>query len=208
MKKLNLKIGQKINQLTVLDIYQSVDKRRRALFLCDCGNTKIIRCDSVQAGTTFSCGCYHIKLTSQRNYVHGDSNTRLYHIWEGVKQRCLDPNADNYHNYGGRGIEVCNEWLNSFISFRDWSINNGYVDKLTIDRIDNEGNYEPSNCRWVTIKEQSKNKRTNLKYKGEISSDASFRLGGKTRHLVANRVTGCGWSLEKAFTTPVKTKKS
>lgn len=208
MKKLNLKIGQKINQLTVLDIYQSVDRRRSALFLCDCGNKKVIRCDSVQSGATFSCGCYHIKLTSQRSYVHGDSNTRLYHIWEGIKQMCLDPNAENYHNYGGRGIKVCGEWLDSFISFRDWSINNGYVDKLTIDRINNDGNYEPSNCRWATIKEQSKNKRTNLKYKGEISSDASFRLGGKTRHLVANRVTRWGWSLEKAFTTPVKKKKS
>ena len=93
------------------------------------------------------------------------SNTRLYGIWRGIKRRCLNPNYHHFKNYGGRGITVCDEWLESFKSFYDWAMSNGYQDDLSIDRIDNDKGYDPSNCRWVTMAEQNKNKRVANGYK-------------------------------------------
>ena len=106
---------------------------------------------------------------------HGCSGTRLYHIWENMKKRCKNKNDHHYHNYGGRGITVCQEWNNSFCAFRLWALSNGYSNDLTIDRIDVNGNYEPLNCRWITQQEQSKNLRKNIRltYNGktQIISD-------------------------------------
>ena len=204
MKKLPIKIGQKFGRLTVVEILPMEGKRRYCMYLCECGNNVKVRADVV-GKTTYSCGCLAREKTKERTFVHGDCNSRIYRIWEGMRQRCRDKNASNYHNYGGRGIKVCPEWSDNFIKFRNWSLENGYKEKLTIDRINNNGDYTPDNCQWTTIKQQSKNRRNNLKYKGEISSDASFRLGGKTRHLVSIRILK-GWPIEKAFTTPCKTK--
>lgn len=102
-------------------------------------------------------------------YRHGLCKTRLYRIFGNIKQRCYYKNNKDYKNYGGRGIIVCDEWLKDFKKFYDWAINNGYQDGLTIDRINNDGNYEPSNCRWITKKAQSRNNRNNriITYKGE-----------------------------------------
>lgn len=91
-------------------------------------------------------------------------NNRIYNIWYNIKRRCLNPNNKDYKNYGARGIKICDEWVNSFMNFYNWSINNGYNDNLTIDRIDYNGNYEPSNCRWITMEEQHNNCRTNIIY--------------------------------------------
>ena len=92
------------------------------------------------------------------SYKHGECNTRLYKIHHGIKNRCLTKKHASYSNYGGRGITICDEWL-EFIPFRDWSLNNGYADNLVIDRIENNGNYEPSNCHWITMKESNRKKR-------------------------------------------------
>lgn len=106
-----------------------------------------------------SCGCIHNKDINNNNYKHGETNTKLYKIYNSMKQRVFNPKNKDYLNYGGRGIAVCPEWTESYIKFRDWSLNNGYTDNLEIDRINNDGNYEPSNCRFVTHKENMKNTR-------------------------------------------------
>lgn len=136
------------------------------LFKCDCGKTKEISKYSVLSGRTTSCGCFQKSRVSR---VGGLSYSRLYRIWSHMKDRCYNKKNEAYKNYGGRGINVCKEWNGSFLRFKKWSFENGYRDKLTIDRINTNGNYEPSNCRWVTMKEQQRNKRNNKKvlYKGK-----------------------------------------
>ena len=103
------------------------------------------------------------KKGDKGHYKHGLRNTRLYRIWANIKTRCYNENDPHFERWGKRGIQMCEEWKNDFNAFYDWSMLHGYSDELTIDRIDNNGNYEPSNCRWVTVKEQNRNKR-NVKY--------------------------------------------
>lgn len=126
---------------------------------CECGTEKAIQLDGVLKGHTRSCGCLMRELAGPRLAAalttHGDSKTRLYRLWRGMRERCNYPRHKSYHRYGGRGIRVAPEW-DDYVAFRKWALANGYEDGLTIDRIDNDGNYEPDNCRWIT---QSENAR-------------------------------------------------
>ena len=131
-------------------------------YKCFCGNIKIIRNYHVKSGNIKSCGCN--KVASQRKAVtkHGMCYTRLYNIYGAIKKRCFNIKDEHYKNYGARGITLCNEWKNSFEAFMDWAMNNGYSENLQIDRTNNNGNYEPSNCHWTTVKINALNRRTSL----------------------------------------------
>lgn len=126
---------------------------------CDCGNVIIVIGEALRSGNTKSCGCYEHDVHINMSTTHGKTGIRLYRIWQGMKQRCYYPQNTHYKHYGGRGIIICDEWKNDFQAFYDWAMSHGYSDSLTIDRINNDGNYEPSNCRWATNSEQQLNKR-------------------------------------------------
>lgn len=174
-------INKKYNRLTIKSVSGEV-KGRCSTWLncqCECGNMKVIRFDYVINGRTKSCGCYrkdNARKQSKERETHHLSNTRLFTIHRLMKRRCYDKRIKQYKNYGGRGIKVCDEWLNSLENFAKWSYANGYNDTLTIDRIDNNGNYEPNNCRWVDNTIQANNKRNNifLEYNGEKKTIAQW----------------------------------
>lgn len=135
------------------------NKRSKWICRCDCGNiTSVATCD-LTSGHTQSCGC---KKFESRNATHGKSKTPLYSVWCDMKKRCYNQNEYSYPHYGGRGIVVCNEWLNDFAAFELWAVNNGYSESLTIDRINNDKNYCPENCRWVTHDKQQRNRSNNI----------------------------------------------
>jgi hypothetical protein len=159
--------GQKFGRLTVLKLDESIvnKKHKRYVCKCDCGNTKSITAEHLKDGHIKSCGCFKLEkcLSNIPNTYwqkkHGMSMHKLFDIYSGMKQRCYNKNNHAYKNYGGRGIKVCDEWVNNSKMFFEWALSSGYSNSLSIDRIDNDGNYEPSNCRWSSHKFQTRNRR-------------------------------------------------
>lgn len=138
--------------------------------------------------------------------LHDDSN-RLYRIWRNMRRRCYKSSAKNYNYYGGRGIKVCDEWVDNFDAFHDWSTDNGYNNDLTLDRIDVNANYSPSNCRWVTWKVQNNNARFNhlITYNGVTKTLTEWcETFNLNRDAIYSRLNKYGWSVERALTTPIK----
>ncbi len=154
--------GEKYNRWTVLSLSKIENKKAYWLCQCDCGTKRVVSSSSLRAGTSKSCGCL-VKENGIKT-INGLSKTRLYRNYSNIKQRCFNPNFPLYKNYGGRGIIMCDKWKNDFMSFYNWAMSNGYKENLTIDRIDVNGNYEPSNCRWITMKEQYHNRTDNIYY--------------------------------------------
>lgn len=192
--------GQKFGKLTVLcRLYNTKGHKTYWLCVCDCGNLAEVRSDSLYNGNTKGCGCLN---HDPKNIHHGKYCTRLYRIYYNIKKRCYNHKDENIYNYyGGRGITMCDEWKNDFMTFYNWAMNNGYTNSLTIDRIDNNGKYEPSNCRWITMKQQGRNKRNNKVYtiKGKTRCLSEWcEILGLKYQCVWKRLNR-GWSIEKAL---------
>jgi hypothetical protein len=184
---------------------------------CDCGNITYVSTSNLTCNRIKSCGCLKLEKLLERSTTHNQRHTHLYDVWKSIRQRCNNPKNRGYHNYGGRGITICEEWDKSFETFYKWSYANGYSTenqkdeklKLTIDRIDNNGNYEPSNCRWVDRKTQASNTRIAKFFtiNGETKCFSEWcRIFGIHRATFDRRIKN-GWSIEKAITTPIKKKK-
>lgn len=176
MRRVNDLTGKRFGMLTVLGIDDRGTRKTYWMCQCDCGNVKSVRSDSLQNGAIKSCGCLKKKqdamnLTS--NHSHKMSGTRLFGEWQGMKGRCFNKNNARFARYGGRGITVCDEWRDDFSAFARWAAENGYDDKLTLDRIDNDKSYSPENCRWADARTQSRNRSTNV----------SVTIGNSTRTL-------------------------
>lgn len=173
-------LGEKYGRLTVVGF---VHKRKKWYWKCrcDCGNEVVAQGCIVRSGHTTSCGCYQKEKASEANLTHGMTRSRLYRIYNAAKNRCYNSGQPNYENYGGRGIRMCEEWLNSFDSFKDWALSTGYDDDLTLEREDVNGMYCPENCRWATRAEQSRNTRRNHLYthngRTQILTDWCAELG-------------------------------
>lgn len=196
-------IGERYGALTVIE---RAGSNNGAVYLCecDCGRRVERRATSLRVkgrpGRSISCGCIVASATHRR------TKTRLYRTWQNMRNRCHRPSVSGYRDYGARGISVCSEWFNSFESFAEWADANGYADNLTLDRIDCDGNYEPSNCRWATLTEQARNKRNNrvIEWGGLSLTPAEWseRLG-VSYDAIQLRVTR-GWSAERIMTQPFR----
>lgn len=208
MKKFKDISGQRFGRLVALNIVRRENGKTYWLFQCDCGNKVIIPQSYVSTGDTKSCGCYRKEVAKGNNNStkHNKTQTRLYSIWSGIKQRCYNKNKIAYEYYGARGIGVCDEWKSDFMAFYVWALKNGYKDDLTIDRIDVNGNYKPNNCRWATIKEQNNNMRNNhwINYKGQKLTMSQFaEKYGIPYQIMKNRIR-YNWSIDRIISTPFK----
>ena len=185
-------LNQKFGKLTVIE-YCGKNNGGASMWLCrcDCGVKKIVCSGNLKNGNSTSCGCIrkgnieNFKNHTRKGKGHQGNGTRIYSIWANMKRRCLNSKNNHYKDYGGRGIIICNEWL-GFIPFRDWALSNGYEEHLSLDRINNDDNYEPENCRWATQKEQCNNTRRNR----------FLTINGKTQNLTQ-------WSEESGVSVSV-----
>lgn len=205
--------GKKFGRLTVveLDRYDPKSHSTKWKCVCDCGKEKTVLASCLKSGNTTSCGCYDLEQKSKRSWKHGIGNeNRLYRIWGGMKSRCYSTADRNYKRYGGRGIKVCKEWLSDFTVFQSWALSHGYQDSLSIDRIDNDGDYTPDNCRWATKKVQSNNRRTNvyITYNGETHTLAEWADITGIKELTLAQRKRFGWSDSECIEVPVSPKNN
>lgn len=208
--------GQRFGRLVVVE--RGPDKIKRCgkptvqwRCKCDCGNEVIVNGESLRKGHTSSCGCITLERLIKNNTKHNHSSDRLYKVWCAMKNRCYNENVLSYKDYGFLGIEVCDEWKNDYMAFREWAYNNGYdenapIKECTLDRIDVCGNYCPENCRWANAIVQNNNKHNTvyLTYNGETHSLMEWcRALGIKETTLRNRLDRSHWTIEKALNTPV-----
>lgn len=214
MSKMKDLAGQRFGELTVLNRIEN-DRYGRAQWQCrcNCGNLTNVASGNLVSGHTSSCGCMEAlnrERMGSRNKRHGKYGTSIYGVWNAIIQRCCNPNQSSFKNYGGRDIQVCDEWK-TFDLFYEWAKQSGYVDvaargECTIERIDVNGDYCPTNCKWVNMQEQANNKRNNhrLLYDGECKTLAQWARSLNIPYdCLKQRINRLGWSAEKALTTPV-----
>lgn len=219
-------IGKKFGRLTVIEQMEDIinvdskgrtHRRKMVKCLCDCGNETIVRYD-VLLGTrhhTRSCGCLQRERASQalkglNKPVYGDSRERLHNIWYLIIDRCRNPESPCYDRYGGRGIDICDEWadgIDGYFRFKEWALANGYSKDLSVDRINNNSGYSPENCRWATREEQGNNKCNNrmIEHDGKTMTISQWarELGVPMKNL-HNRIVNLGWDIDRAFTQPYR----
>lgn len=210
MSKLIDRTGKKYGKLTVIRRVENAPGGvTRWECLCECGNLTIVRANNLNSGAVKSCGCL-LKTAPQSRATHNMSNTRLYREWASIKARCYYKSQAGYKSYGARGIKMCDEWLNSFEAFADWSLSNGYSDDMTIERIDNDKDYMPNNCKWISLSEQANNRRSNIKitHNGETHNLSEWcKIYGIDYKLAHNRIYKLGWSFERVISEPVHVEK-
>lgn len=202
--------GKRFGKLVVVEQAGLKNSQMMWKCKCDCGNDCIASGNSMRRGKTVSCGCVYRQSRTDIAYrtiaviKHGDSFNRLYFIWNDIKSRCGNPNNISYPNYGGRGIAVCQEWRNDYLSFKKWALDNGYDETAqrgicTIDRINVSGDYSPENCRWVTMRKQCSNKTNTpmLEINGVVHSPSEWaEITGLPRALIYSRYRR-GWTGEE-----------
>lgn len=196
--------GDRFGRLTILFELEKRKEMRYFRCKCDCGNDGDYRFVSLSAGVIKSCGCLRNEQNRTVAIKHGLSGSSLYNSWHSMKQRCLNPKCAVYKYYGGRGIKICEEWFD-FEPFKDWAMANGYQKGLTIERVNVNGGYEPTNCKWITKRDQTRNTRRNviIEFNGErlCVKDWAIKLG-ISNSAMQNRLRE--WPLERALLTRKK----
>ena len=189
---MRVSIGDKFGRWKVVN--EAEDKK--ALCQCECGTERLVYIDNLVRGKTKSCGCYRKEYLADIKTNGARDNHKLYQVWNGMKYRCYDKKSKSYKDYGERGIAVCKEWKDDFPGFLKWSLENGYEEGLTIDRIDNDKGYCPDNCRWVNRTVQNRNRRCNhyIEIDGETKTLVEWSLiSGLKRQTIQSRIR-YGWS--------------
>lgn len=196
--------GQIFGRLEAVSYSHKEGRHRYWLCHCTCGRKMHSTAYLLRSGSVRSCGCLASELTSKRSKTHGLSHTRLHNTWLHMRRRCRSPLVKEYEHYGARGITICDEW-DDFEVFRDWAISNGYAEHLTIERIDVNGDYRPSNCTWIEKKKQSLNTRKVAKAPDGEPWIEKARSIGVTTSAYYRRLQR-GWPHEKAATTPMSVR--
>ncbi len=200
-------IGKKFGRLTIISCYTGKLSNLTAKCECECGTQRDVYVQSLKTGHTKSCGCLPRELSRVRGTKHGGAGSRLYMIWNNMKDRCSNPNNNYYHNYGGRGINFTGEWF-WFAPFQEWALSNGYNDALTLDRVDNNKDYSPDNCKWSTRHEQMRNTRRtiNVTYENETKCLKDWAAHFKIKYATVRCRIKKGYTPIDALTTPLLNK--
>lgn len=208
-------IGRRFGRLVVLEeVESSVKGKPRYRCLCDCGNIIEASGNSLRMKKVRSCGCLHHDQLIERNTTHGCSKERLYRVWRGMIDRCYDERNESYGHYGGRGIQVCEDWRSSYLVFKEFMISHGYKEdakrgECTIERVDINGNYSPDNCKVISMQEQAWNKTNSHmeEYNGEKKTIAEWALEYNIPYNLIFKRLQRGWTMHEALNTPKKSAK-